>query len=142
MALGWAVRARLAALAFVSAAICVGTAKAEDYPNRTIRIVVPTGPAGSYDVVARIVADQLGKRLGQSVVVENRSGAGTIVGTQSVIAAPPDGYTLLVGGLSNIVFNAGLYQKLPYDPLTDLVPVALVFNISYTLVAHKDLPYS
>jgi tripartite-type tricarboxylate transporter receptor subunit TctC len=59
-----------------------------------------------------------------------------------VINAPPDGYTLLVGGLSNIVFNAGLYQKLPYDPLTDLVPVALVFNISYTLVAHKDLPYS
>ena len=76
------------------------------------------------------------------MVVENRPGAGTIVGTQAVINAPPDGYTLLVGGLSNIVFNAGLYQKLPYDPLTDLVPVALVFNISYTLVAHKDLPYS
>ena len=73
-------------------------------------------------------------------MVENRPGAGTIVGTQAVITAPPDGYTLLVGGLSNIVFNAGLYQKLPYDPLTDLVPVALVFNISYTLVAHKTFP--
>ena len=103
---------------------------------------MPIGPSGSYDIVGRLLADQLSKRLGQSVVVENRPGAGTIVGTQAVINAPPDGYTLLVGGLSNIVFNAGLYQKLPYDPLTDLVPVALVFNISYTLVAHKDLPYT
>jgi tripartite-type tricarboxylate transporter receptor subunit TctC len=59
-----------------------------------------------------------------------------------VVNSPADGYTLLVGGLSNIVFNAGLYQKLPYDPLNDLVPIALVFNISYTLVAYKDLPYS
>ena len=111
-------------------------------PDRPVKIIVPIGPSGSYDIVGRLLADQLSKRLGQSVVVENRPGAGTIVGTQAVINAPPDGYTLLVGGLSNIVFNAGLYQKLPYDPLTDLVPVALVFNISYTLVAHKDLPYS
>ncbi len=117
-------------------------ADAQTYPNRPIKIVVPVGPAGSYDIVGRLLADQLSKRLGQSVVVENRPGAGTIVGTQAVINSPPDGYTLLVGGLSNVVFNAGLYQKLPYDPLNDLVPVALVFNISYTLVAYKDLPYS
>jgi tripartite-type tricarboxylate transporter receptor subunit TctC len=88
------------------------------------------------------LADQLSRRLGHSVVVENRPGAGTIVGTQSVINAPADGHTLLIAGLSNIVFNAGLYQKLPYDPLNDLVPVALVFNISYTLVGRKDLPYA
>ena len=118
------------------------SAGAQTYPDRAVKIIVPIGPSGSYDIVGRLLADQLSKRLGQSVVVENRPGAGTIVGTQAVINAPPDGYTLLVGGLSNIVFNAGLYQKLPYDPLTDLVPVALVFNISYTLVAHKDLPYS
>jgi tripartite-type tricarboxylate transporter receptor subunit TctC len=117
-------------------------AGAQSYPDRAVKIVVPIGPAGSYDIVGRLLADQLSKRLGQSFVVENRPGAGTIVGTQAVINAPPDGYTLLVGGLSNIVFNAGLYQKLPYDPLNDLVPVALVFNISYTLVGHKDLPYS
>jgi tripartite-type tricarboxylate transporter receptor subunit TctC/HAMP domain-containing protein len=90
----------------------------------------------------RVVADQLSKRLGQSVVVENRPGAGSIVGTQAVVTAPPDGYTLLVGGLSNIVFNAGLYKKLAYDPLNDLVPVALVFNISYTLVGSSSLPYA
>jgi tripartite-type tricarboxylate transporter receptor subunit TctC len=117
-------------------------ADAQAYPDRPVKIVVPVGPAGSYDIVGRLLADQLTKRLGQSVVVENRPGAGTIVGTQAVINSPPDGYTLLVGGLSNIVFNAGLYQKLPYDPLNDLVPVALVFNISYTLVASKGLPYS
>jgi tripartite-type tricarboxylate transporter receptor subunit TctC len=79
--------------------------------------------------------------LQQSFVVENRPGGGTIVGTKAVIASPPDGYTLLVGGLSNIVFNAGLYKKLSYDPLKDLVPVALVLNISYTLVGSPTLPY-
>ena len=129
-------------LAFAALIAAPVSAGAQTYADRPVKIIVPIGPSGSYDIVGRLLADQLSKRLGQSVVVENRPGAGTIVGTQAVISAPPDGYTLLVGGLSNIVFNAGLYQKLPYDPLTDLVPVALVFNISYTLVAHKDLPYS
>lgn len=140
MALGWAVR--LAALAFAAASIGVSAAKAEDYPSRPIKIVVPTGPAGSYDVVARIVADQLSKRLGQGVVVENRSGAGTIVGTQSVIAAAPDGYTLLAGGLSNIVFNEALYKKPPYDPLAQLVPIAVVYRLAYVLVAPVDFPFT
>ena len=135
-----AMPAALLALGAVIAA--PANATAQTYPDRAVKIIVPIGPAGSYDLVGRLLADQLSKRLGQSVVVENRPGAGTIVGTQAVINSPPDGYTLLVGGLSNIVFNAGLYQKLPYDPLNDLVPVALVFNISYTLVGHKDLPYS
>jgi tripartite-type tricarboxylate transporter receptor subunit TctC len=122
--------------------IAAPASQAQSYPDHPIKIVVPVGPSGSYDLVARLVADQLTKRLGQSVVVENRPGAGSIVGTNSVINAPADGYTLLTGGLSNIVFNAGLYKKLSYQPLKDLVPVALVFNISYTLVASKSLPYS
>jgi tripartite-type tricarboxylate transporter receptor subunit TctC len=129
-------------LALASWALWTGTAASQTYPDHAIKIVVPVGPSGSYDIVGRLLADQLTRRLGQSVVVENRPGAGSIVGTQSVVASPPDGYTLLVGGLSNIVFNAGLYKKLSYDPLNDLVPVALVFNISYTLVASKDLPYA
>jgi len=119
-----------------------GGAGAQTYPDRPIKIIVPVGPAGSYDIVGRLLADQLTKRLSQTVLVENRPGAGTVVGTQAVVSAPPDGYTLLVGGLSNIVFNPGLYKNLSHDPLTDLVPVALVFNISYTLVATKDLPYA
>lgn len=130
----------LSALSIAAAWPC-SHAGAQTYPDRPIKIVVPIGPSGSYDIVGRLLADQLTRRLGQSVVVENRPGAGTIVGTQFVVGAPADGYTLLVGGLSNIVFNAGLYQKLAYDPLNDLVPVALVFNISYTLVGSKDLPY-
>ncbi len=114
---------------------------AQTYPDRPVRIIVPVGPGGSYDVVGRFVGEALQKRLGQGFVVENKPGAGTIIGTQAAIAAQPDGYTLLVGGLSNIVFNAGLYKKLPYDPMNDLVPVALVMNISYTLVANKDVPH-
>jgi tripartite-type tricarboxylate transporter receptor subunit TctC len=132
----------LAVLFALSPLLPTGTAGAQTYPDRPVKIVVPIGPAGSYDLVGRLLADQLTKRLGQTVLVENRPGAGTIVGTQSVVTSAPDGYTLLVGGLSNIVFNAGLYKKLSYDPLADLVPVALVFNISYTLVGAKSLPYT
>lgn len=136
-------RALSALLLAVSPALLAPVAAgAQTYPDRAVKIIVPIGPAGSYDLVGRVLADQLSKRLGQSVVVENRPGAGTIVGTQAVIASPPDGYTLLVGGLSNIVFNAGLYKKLAYDPLADLVPVALVLNISYTLIGSKDLPHA
>jgi tripartite-type tricarboxylate transporter receptor subunit TctC len=131
-----------AALSLLACLSAWPPAVAQTYPDRPIKIIVPVGPAGSYDIVGRLLADQLTKRLGQTVVVENRPGAGSIVGTQAVVASPPDGYTLLIGGLSNIVFNAGLYQKLSYDPLNDLEPVALVFNISYTLVGHKGLPYS
>lgn len=142
MAWGWAVCVRLAAFALAVSSIGMSAARAEDYPSRAIKIVVPTGPAGSYDVVARIVADQLSKRLGQSVVVENRTGAGTIIGTQSAIASAPDGYTLLAGGLSNIVFNDALYKKPPYDPLAQLVPVAVVYRLAYVLVAPMDFPFT
>src|SRR5438552_4177052 len=117
-------------------------ARAQTYPSRPVKIVVPVGPSGSYDIVGRALADQLAKRLDQTVVVENRAGAGTVVGTQAVIQSPADGYTLLVGGLSNVVFNVGLYNKPPYDPLKDLVPVALVFNISYILIGSKASPYA
>ncbi|MFL6802793.1 MAG: Bug family tripartite tricarboxylate transporter substrate binding protein [Xanthobacteraceae bacterium] len=129
-------------LLLLAAFALAGTAAAQTYPDRPIKIIVPVGPAGSYDIVGRLLADQLGKRLGQNVSVENRPGAGTVIGTQAVAAAPADGYTLLVGGLANMIFNAALYKKLPYDPLKDFVPIALVFNISYTLVGSKDLPYS
>src|ERR1700755_452733 len=83
---------------------------AENYPDHAVKIIVPSGPAGSYDILGRLVADQLSRRLSQSFVVENRQSGGTPGGTQDARAAEPDGYTLLVGGLSNIIFNAGLYQ--------------------------------
>jgi tripartite-type tricarboxylate transporter receptor subunit TctC len=78
--------------------------------------------------------------MGQSFVVENKPGAGTVVGTQAAAASEPDGYTLVVGGLSNMAFNSALYSKLAYDPLKDFVPVALVYKFGYVMVGRKDLP--
>jgi tripartite-type tricarboxylate transporter receptor subunit TctC len=126
----------------VAAVLSISGGHADDYPSRVVKIVVPTAPAGGYDFVGRAVADQLSKRLGQSVIVENRVGAGTVVGTQSVIAAPADGYTLLVGGLSNIIFNESLYKNRPYDALKQLMPVAIVYNNSYMLVAPNSTPFA
>jgi tripartite-type tricarboxylate transporter receptor subunit TctC len=133
---------RMGLMAFAMAAATCSTTRAEDYPMRWVRIVVPTGPGGGYDVVGRIIGDQLGRRRGQAVVIENRTGPGTIVGTQSVISSQPDGYTLLVGGLSNIVFNTGICEKAPYDALTQLVPVAIVYKNAYIVVASKKLPHA
>ncbi len=117
------------------------TASAQNYPDRTVKIVVPLGTGGSYDFVGRLLADQLTKRMGQSFVVENIPGSGTVIGTRAVTTSTPDGYTLLVGGLANIAFNPALYKNLPYNPQTDLVPVALIYQFSYILIANKDLPY-
>lgn len=134
---------RCAILSFAIGLAWAGNAaEAQNYPDHAVKIIVPVGPAGSYDLLGRVVADQLTRRLGQTFVVENRPGAGSVVGTKSVVTAPPDGYTLLVGGLSNIVFNKGLYKNLSFDPQNDLVPIALILNISYTLVGSNSLPYS
>ncbi len=132
----------LASAAVLAATVAAHPVFAQGYPDKPVRIIVPIGPGGSYDIVGRTVADALGKRLGQSVVVENKPGAGTVVGTQFVAREPADGYTLLVGGLSNIVFNPALYSKLGHDPMKEFTPVALVFGISYVLVGRKDLPYA
>jgi tripartite-type tricarboxylate transporter receptor subunit TctC len=101
------------------------------YPERSVRIVVPFAPGGGTDVVARTLAQEMAKDLGVSVIIENRPGAGTIVGTQAVAVSAADGYTLLMGTFANAV-NPSLNPKLPYDPHKDLAPVALIarsFNI-------------
>src|SRR5262249_14739482 len=131
-----------AALVLSTLAAAPAGVAAQAFPDRPIKIIVPVGPAGSYDLVGRLLADQLSRRPGQSVSVGKRAGGGVNIGTQAVAIAPPDGTTLLIGGLANIVFNAGLYKKLPYDALNDFTPVALVFNISYTLVGAKSLPHA
>jgi len=118
---------------------CAG-AFAQDYPARPVRVVVPSAPGGGFDLVGRVLAQKLGEQTGQPFVVENRPGAGTLVGSQLVARAAPDGYTLLVGGLSNIALNMGLYKAPGYDSLADLAPVSLVVSHSYTLVGRKDLP--
>jgi tripartite-type tricarboxylate transporter receptor subunit TctC len=110
------------------------------YPARPVRIIVPQPPGGGFDTVGRLLADRLGRVTGQSFVVENRTGSGTLVGTDAAAKAPADGYTLLVGSVSNLALNPGLYPNLPYDSLHDFEPVGLVVSYSYTLVGRKDLP--
>jgi len=117
-------------------------AAAQDYPARPVKIVAPNPPGGGYDFVARVVGQQLSQQLGQQFVVENRAGAGTLVGTEAVAKSPPDGYTLLVGGFSNISANPGLYRALPYDPMADFAVVGMVVSYSFVLVSRSDLPQS
>jgi tripartite-type tricarboxylate transporter receptor subunit TctC len=101
------------------------------WPERTMRIVVPFAPGGGTDVIARTLAQEMAKDLGAAIIIENKPGAGTIIGTQAVATSEPDGYTLLMGTFANAV-NPSLYAKLPYDPHKDLAAVALIarsFNI-------------
>lgn len=111
------------------------------YPSRPIRVVVPQPPGGGFDFVARLLAERLGKAMNQSVVVENRPGSGTVVGTDLVAKAEPDGYTLLTGSISNLAISPGLYKNLPYDSLRDFEPLGLAVSYAYTLLARKDLPF-
>jgi tripartite-type tricarboxylate transporter receptor subunit TctC len=129
------------AVALMSAGLNAAVAQTA-YPDHPVKIIVPIGPGGSYDLVGRHLADVLSKRMGQAFFVENKVGAGTVVGTQAAAQSEPDGYTLLVGGLSNMAFNSALYAKLGYDPLKDFVPVALVYKFGYVMVARKDIPQS
>jgi tripartite-type tricarboxylate transporter receptor subunit TctC len=129
----------LAAAAMTLAAPAAWTQPA--YPSRPVRIIVPQPPGGGFDTVGRLLADRLGRVTGQSFVVENRTGSGTLVGTDAAAKAPADGYTLVVGSVSNLALNPGLYPNLPYDSLHDFEPVGLVVSYSYTLVARKDLPH-
>jgi tripartite-type tricarboxylate transporter receptor subunit TctC len=121
-------------------AMVVPAMAADAWPARPIRIIVPQPPGGGFDATARLLADKLGPLLGQPIIVENKPGSGTLVGTDYAAKSPADGYTLLLGALSNIALNPGLYNKLPYDPLKDFVPVGLAVSYSYTLVTRADLP--
>src|SRR5882672_5731671 len=113
---------------------------ADDYPSRPIRYVVPYAPGGGADAVARILARRVGDSLGQSIVVENRGGAGSILGTDLVAKAAPDGYTLLLGQSGPISINPAVYKNLPYDPVKDLVPITMTNSYPYVLVINSKLP--
>jgi tripartite-type tricarboxylate transporter receptor subunit TctC len=129
----------LAVLAWVAASLVTAQAQSA-YPDHPVKIIVPIAPGGSYDLVGRQLADVLGRRMGQAFFVENKPGAGTVIGTQAAAQSEPDGYTLLIGGLSNMAFNSALYSKLTYDPLKDFVPVAMVYKFGYVMVARRELP--
>jgi tripartite-type tricarboxylate transporter receptor subunit TctC len=111
------------------------------FPNKPLKIIIPQPPGGGFDFVGRVLGERLGKQLGQSIVAENKPGSGTLVGTDFVAKSAADGYTMLVGSVSNMALNMGLYDKLPYDSLRDFELVGLASSYSYTLMARKDLPF-
>jgi tripartite-type tricarboxylate transporter receptor subunit TctC len=129
-------RAILCIIAFLLAP----SLQAQDYPARPIKLVVPIGAGGGTDILARHMAQKMGERVKQGVVVENRPGAGSIVGTEYVARAAPDGYTLLVGGIFNMVMNKALMKNLSYEPQRDFVPLGYISAYPFALVARTDLP--
>lgn len=127
-------------LAAALAALVASTAVlAQDYPNRTISIVVPFAAGGPTDTVTRLIAQSMSKTLGQSVIVENVAGAGGTIGPKKVAASKPDGYTLVLMHIG-ISTSVSLYRNLGYNPQTDLEPIGLVTDVPMTFIARKDFP--
>jgi tripartite-type tricarboxylate transporter receptor subunit TctC len=104
-----------------------------------VRVVVPSSAGGGTDIVARILAPELSKRLGQQVIIDNRPGAGTMIGIEIAAKSPPDGYTLLMG-LSTLAINSALYKKVPYDPVKDFAPVTVAVSSASIIVVHPSIP--
>ena len=131
----------LSALVVACAAAIVSNAvSAQDFPNRAITIIVPQPPGGGTDIISRIVAQQLSLQLGKPVVVENKPGAGTLVGTDAAAKAAPDGYTLLAGLTANMAVNPSLFKTLSYDPIRDFVPVGMMAEFPFVLVVSNNFP--
>ena len=124
-----------AALAVAAAGAAFGQA----YPVKPVRMIVPSSAGGGTDIVARIISPELSRRLGQQVVVENRAGAGTMIGIEAAARSAPDGYTLLMG-LSTLAINSALYKKVPYDPVRDFAPITQVISSASIIVVHPSVP--
>lgn len=126
-------------LGFVLAAAAMSAAHAQDYPTRPVRVVIPFAPGGSNDIVGRFISDQLGKRLGETFVVDNRGGAGGTIGTDLVAKSKPDGYTLLLISTPHTA-NSTLYKKLAYNPSKDFAPIARLATASQVISVYPGLP--
>jgi tripartite-type tricarboxylate transporter receptor subunit TctC len=135
----WRFHSCAAALAVLIASAGSAALAQEPYPTRPVEIIVPFAAGGGTDLIARILCDGLGQRLGQSFVAVNRPGANTNVGTLAAIRSKPDGYTLLMASLG-LAANPSLYRKLGFDPQSDLAPIALIANVPTILVVNKALP--
>lgn len=127
-------------LLLLAAAMSIPAAVAAGYPDKPIRLVVPFPPGGPTDMVARPLAEFLGKRLGQQIIVDNRGGAGGAIGAELVAKAPADGYTLLMATVGTQAINATLYRKLSYDPVKDFTPISLVAAAPVALVVNPSVP--
>ena len=131
---------RRAALAAALAAAAAGAHAQDAFPNKPIRLVVPFTPGGVTDSSGRLIADFLGRRLGQQVIVDNKPGASGNIGTAQVVQATPDGYTLLLAFDGTMVINPHVFAKVPFDTLKDFAPVGRIGSATLILVAHPDVP--
>jgi tripartite-type tricarboxylate transporter receptor subunit TctC len=130
---------KLAALAALS--LSTVAVQAQSFPDKPVKILVPQTPGGASDTLARIMAQKLGEKWGQPVVVENKPGAGGNVGMESVAIAPADGYTLLMSYVGTHAINGSLYKKLPFDPERDFAPVATLATLPFVVVSRADAPF-
>lgn len=128
---------RLVALALLIMAMV--PAWAQPYPSRPLRFIVPFPPGGAVDFFARTVQGRLGDVLGQPIVIDNRAGAGGMIGADQVAKAAPDGYTFLVGNIATLAMNVGVYSKMPYDPAKDFTPIMHTVAVNYVLVVHPSV---
>ena len=133
-----AMKKTIAVLAVLAGAIA--PVAAQNYPTKPVRVIVAFPAGGGSDVMGRIVAQKLGEKFGQQVVVDNRGGAGGSIGTEAAVKAPADGYTLQLASTSEVSINRSLYRKLSYDPLRDLAPVGMVSVTPMVLVVHPSMP--
>jgi tripartite-type tricarboxylate transporter receptor subunit TctC len=131
----------LLAAALIAGLVTPGVpARAQDYPNRPITLIVPFPPGGSTTIVGRIVADKMSEALGQSIVVDNRGGAGGTIGSRAVAKSAPDGYTMLLGYTGTLAIGPTLYGNVGYDPRTDFAPIGRIGTAPNTLVVHPSMP--
>src|SRR2546425_767256 len=120
------------------AALVVSSSRADRYPSKPIRLIVPFPAGGPTDMVARPTAVLLGESLGQQIIVDNRGGAGGVIGADVVAKSPPDGYTLLMGTVGTSAINSTLYKKLPHDPISDFTPLATIASAPVAIVVRPE----
>ncbi|HYA05890.1 MAG TPA: tripartite tricarboxylate transporter substrate binding protein [Xanthobacteraceae bacterium] len=133
-------RGIVVAVVLAAAGLAGSPLAAEDYPTRPVSIIVPQPPGGGTDIIARIAGAALSKQLGQPFVIENRTGAGTVVGTAAAAVAAPDGYTLLAGLIANMAVNPSLFATLSYDPIRDFTPVGMLAEFPFAVVVSNNFP--
>jgi tripartite-type tricarboxylate transporter receptor subunit TctC len=128
----------LSLLALASVACSARAENATDYPSKKIKMLLPFGAGGGGDVLGRLLADRIGNRLGQTIYVENRTGAAGTIGAQQAATSPPDGYTITIGGMTTHVLAPAVYSNLPYDPIKDFTTIGRIGTSSILLIATKD----
>jgi len=128
----------LSLLAFAAVACSARAEDATDYPSRKIKMLLPFGAGGGGDVLGRLLADRMGNRLGQTIYVENRTGAAGTIGAQQAATSPPNGYTITIGGMTTHVLAPAVYPNLPYDPIKDFTTIGRIGTSSILLIASKD----